>query len=99
MNHRRKSACQRMVIVGMVGVVALIGNLRASGSQTSVVESSVLTVSLDSTARAVNGRRTSPPATVGIHAQDDATSISIPGIYAWDPDVRFVYFRHVSKWM
>ena len=23
----------------------------------------------------------------------------IPAIYAWDPDVRFVYFRHLSKWM
>ncbi len=23
----------------------------------------------------------------------------VPAIYAWDPDVRFVYHRHVSKWM
>ncbi len=23
----------------------------------------------------------------------------VPAIYAWNPDVRFVYFRHVSKWM
>ncbi len=23
----------------------------------------------------------------------------VPAIYAWDPDVRFVYYRHVSKWM
>jgi hypothetical protein len=30
-------------------------------------------------------------------AQDDVQLV--PAIYAWDPDVRFVYFRHVSKWM
>jgi hypothetical protein len=30
-------------------------------------------------------------------AQDDVELV--PAIYAWDPDVRFVYFRHVSKWM
>jgi hypothetical protein len=29
--------------------------------------------------------------------QDEAQLI--PAIYAWDPAVRFVYFRHVSKWM
>lgn len=23
----------------------------------------------------------------------------VPAIYAWDPDVRFVFYRHVSKWM
>ncbi len=22
----------------------------------------------------------------------------VPAIYAWDPDVRFVFYRHVSKW-
>ncbi len=30
-------------------------------------------------------------------ASDDARLV--PAIYAWDPDVRFVYFRHMSKWM
>ena len=30
-------------------------------------------------------------------AEDDAQLV--PAIYAWDKDVRFVYFRHVSKWM
>jgi hypothetical protein len=31
-------------------------------------------------------------------ASDDAARL-VPAIYAWDPDVRFVYFRHISKWM
>jgi hypothetical protein len=34
---------------------------------------------------------------------DDETAADaaelVPAIYAWDKDVRFVYFRHVSKWM
>ena len=23
----------------------------------------------------------------------------VPALYAWSPDVRFVYFRQISKWM
>jgi hypothetical protein len=34
----------------------------------------------------------------GTDASDDAARL-VPAIYAWDPDVRFVYYRHVSKWM
>lgn len=30
---------------------------------------------------------------------DDDDGQFVPAIYAWDPDVRFVYYRHVSKWM
>jgi hypothetical protein len=33
----------------------------------------------------------------GSDAADDAQLV--PAIYAWDKDVRFVYFRQVSKWM
>lgn len=30
-------------------------------------------------------------------APDDARLV--PAIFAWDPDVRFVYYRQISKWM
>ena len=39
------------------------------------------------------------------HAQISEASASsesgqvVPAIYAWDPDVRYVFYRHVSKWM
>lgn len=33
------------------------------------------------------------------HADSTDEAHLVPAIYAWDPDVRFVYFRHVSKWM
>jgi hypothetical protein len=39
-----------------------------------------------------------PADTTGNDASDDAAGL-VPAIYAWDPDVRFVYYRHVSKWM
>ena len=29
---------------------------------------------------------------------DDSGQV-VPAIYAWDPDVRFVFYRHVSKWI
>ena len=32
-----------------------------------------------------------------LSSDDDARLV--PAIFAWDPDVRFVYYRHVSKWM
>lgn len=34
----------------------------------------------------------------GENAVDDTRQV-VPAIYAWDPDVRFVFYRHVSKWM
>lgn len=36
-------------------------------------------------------------AAIAAEKQDEVTLV--PAIYAWDPDVRFVYFRQVSKWM
>jgi hypothetical protein len=35
---------------------------------------------------------------VDADSSDDSARL-VPAIYAWDPDVRFVYFRHISKWM
>lgn len=32
-------------------------------------------------------------------AEGDDEGKLVPAIFAWDPDVRVVYFRHVSKWM
>jgi len=33
-------------------------------------------------------------------ADDQSDDVQlVPAIYAWNPDVRFVYFRHIRKWM
>ncbi len=30
---------------------------------------------------------------------DDDSGQVVPALYAWDPDVKFVFYRHASKWM
>ena len=39
-----------------------------------------------------------PSATFDGSSTDEPVQV-VPAIYAWDPDVRFVFYRHVSKWM
>ena len=39
---------------------------------------------------------TSDPPDVSPSSEDGQV---VPAIYAWDPDVRFVFYRQVSKWM
>ena len=50
-----------------------------------------------------DGRRIDPQVAAmsdadGVGDESDGVQL-VPAIYAWNPDVRFVYFRHVSKWM
>jgi hypothetical protein len=50
------------------------------------------------------GRTVQRPAAAGsdtlpdIGEEDDEVQL-VPAIYAWDPDVRFIYYRQISKWM
>ena len=99
-------------LVALVGV-ALLGNMRSAASETGRAPtraepaSNAIGVSTDPvgtadatlTERMVaagNGDPEDAP-TSPVEGFDDARLV--PAIYAWDPDVRFVYFRHVHKWM
>ncbi len=99
----RTFASKVLVVAGVVGVT-MLGNLRLQASEV---------MAQPPRAHAVP-RVASPPATTASAdeavvdatfepmAADDADGDDarlVPAIYAWDPDVRFVFFRHVSKWM
>ena len=86
--------------VALVAIAAL-GNLRGVASETrgGATPSSVLVGRIDPVFVDENGTsETSASADDQDPAVDDQARL-IPAIYAWDPDVRFVYYRHVSKWM
>jgi hypothetical protein len=103
---------RRTAIVAAVVGITMLGNLRLQASEVGRVprngpaaerpaiapETQVATERVD---LAVASGRPSFDATTDEDdgsADDDSVQL-VPAIYAWDPDVRFVYFRHVSKWM
>ena len=47
------------------------------------------------------GVATMPPLSTGVPENSDSSDAGevVPAIYAWDPDVRFVFYRRISKWM
>ena len=69
----------------------LLPNDRLSGVGYSGFYSSASGVDADTLAHLPSAPLEGPTAV-------DAVQI-VPAIYAWDPDVRFVFYRHVSKWM
>lgn len=111
MNGTQRAGWKRIAFVAAIALVALLGNMRAAvsgGSATAVRLPSLafaaqpdalppsghpasLLDSADVGDGTSAGRMPSPPKEDDVHL--------IPAIYAWDPDVRFVYYRHISKWM
>jgi hypothetical protein len=97
---------RRLLIVAAVIGVTLLGNLRSQASeigQGPTAEQRApfvpypVPVRVDlALAQAVT--TDAEDADADADASDEELRL-VPAIYAWDPDVRFVYFRHVSKWM
>ena len=83
--------------VAAVVTVTLVGNLRVQASEVA----QQVPVTSAAAVAATDARADWRVSTVGEAAASrapDAVEL-VPAIYAWNPDVRFVYFRHVSKWM
>ncbi len=106
-----RHAGRRFGVLAAVCLVIALGNSRAPVAQAAVstnpraVVSAVPSravpnvvafegVDLSQVGADVDGSAASPG-----QADSDDEAHLVPAIYAWDPDVRFVYFRHVSKWM
>ncbi len=89
-------------------LVALLGNLRLSASEVRTLsvadrvgpDVAFTTAANERSADAdVDGESvvgSGDVAAAGLVGDEERL---VPAIYAWDPDVRFVYYRHVSKWM
>ena len=84
MSLGRASLVSRLSLVGAVALTVLLGNMRGLGSSDSVEKS-------------VGNRATK--ASVGVAPVSSEVEGLVPAVFAWDPAVRFVYDRHVSKWM
>jgi hypothetical protein len=93
------------VVAGVFGI-SVLGNLRLhacelpriSDDGRTAVGHSRLFERVKTTHGPVSVDEVSTPAEpTATEAEDDGHFV--PAIYAWDPDVRFVYYRHVSKWM
>lgn len=93
----------RALVVGAVIGITMLGNLRSQASEIGgpVAGHPVQTPRPHRAGVAVAEAK--PAASPGEGANrsdvDEQELRLVPAIYAWDRDVRFVYFRHVSKWM
>jgi hypothetical protein len=80
---------KRAWVVAAVAAVGWLGNLRSATSDDVVPKNSETVV-----ADAV-------PIDPSVDADGVASAEArlVPAIYAWDPDVRVIYLRRLSKWM
>jgi hypothetical protein len=102
-------------LVAALAGVALLGNMRPAVSEPAYAGTAVVPRTTSSTdlrpglaepdlrllqqmILAGNGDPEDGGARLGDSAREDDGRL-VPAIYAWDPEVRFVYYRHVSKWM
>ena len=98
----------RAVAFGILVVASVLGNVSFSASRAKPDAPLVARV-----ADAVDNDRvaevSSPGPSVEQRMVDDRAAASdvpridggqiVPAIYSWDPDVTFVFYRHVTKWM
>ena len=103
----------RMAVVAAVLGISVLGNLRSQASEAPLAPSALARSGVASGRSPLDVRPVASATPVAaleddaddLLAADDAERVDsddgqlVPAIYAWDPDVRFVYYRHVSKWM
>ena len=109
MGTRTRYFFGRFALVASVLGITLLGNLRLQASERPLAVGDVarsqpstrdpfgLEALRAATVRAYGSDADDVAVDDGAATNDDGRLV--PAIYAWDPDVRFVYFRHVSKWM
>lgn len=97
MKTKRKSFASRASLIGAVLLTALIGNWRVAASEPSMPPATTAAPTQQRPATDPRAMTLSTIADAQVDNEQDGHLI--PAIYAWDPEVRFVYFRHVSKWM
>jgi len=106
MRSRPNRVFARAAVIASVIAIAMLGNLRLHASEATRSPlvgdagrkpSRIQDVASRRQAVVAEGDASPDDATSGGDAAEDGHFV--PAIYAWDPDVRFVYYRHVSKWM
>ena len=88
MTLARTTIGARLTLVAALSLTALVGDLRGDVGRDGGASGPVQDV-------AESGVR--HPRVLPVGSEEEGQLI--PAVYAWDPAVRFVYYRHVSKWM
>ena len=111
MNTARPIVWHKAAVVAAVAMVVLVSNLRTGVSQAAPIGDSSMVGGPTAAGESADVRS----GDVGpicllqyigadAHSPAEPTESSdvahfVPAIFAWDPDVRFVYYRQISKWM
>ena len=105
---RRSDIGRKLVAAGAIVAVTMLGNLRLQASELarSTMAGRVPLADASGAGQVPHGLMAAPSSSLlasmedadGVPRDADDAAHLVPAIYAWDPDVRFVYFRHVSKW-
>ena len=94
----------RTVAVGIIAAASVVGNVSMSAPEFSVVRAAAPVSSAPQTTSgtdkiALRHVAVAPAVTAPLpDAKSDDVDV-VPAVYARDPDVRFLFYRHVSKWM
>jgi hypothetical protein len=99
----------KAVLLGILIVSSVVGNVSLSASRVhhEATPSAVAAVSGNEIASdvassvQVASTRVETATESSQRIADRATDQShvVPAIFSWDPDVTFVFYRHVTKWM
>jgi len=100
---RRSPLRTQAVALGILIVASVVGNVSVSAARVrpDVSIAPIVTTAHEDVSVTSS---TAPPTTswempgVSSSSSDVAGQI-VPAIYSWDPDVTFVFYRHVTKWM
>lgn len=108
---RRSSLWTKTVAFGILVAASVLGNVSLSASRTKPAASfsAPLAAAPSPTLLPGDSAASLHASTAGRPSEVDDRDVAsgeassdgevVPAIYAWDPDVRFVFYRHVSKWM
>lgn len=109
MKTKSRTHYSRAAVVASVLGISMLGNLRSQASEApSPAVQRLQAASSQRNQDAAGAVEAGSVSTFGADVDDGGAGGAIadgddghlvPAIYAWDPDVRFVYYRHVSKWM
>lgn len=101
----RASPVSRLSLAGAVPMTALIGNWRASNAETDhraaspkPLQAASIRAGSHVDGRHVNGGYVNG-SRFSVDGVVDGGGLLVPAIYAWDPQIRVVYDRPVSRWM
>jgi hypothetical protein len=99
---RRSPIRTQAVALGILIVASVIGNVSVSAARIRP-DASIAPLATTARDEVSVASSAAAPAPFGempsVTPSTGAAGQIVPAIYSWDPDVTFVFYRHVTKWM